>query len=167
MNPMEIRLAPMTREYMHELFRGFVYDPDIFLDLSLYERVKNCGYDPQKVDNLFDRHSKEADRLSFAVLLGEKVIGQVDLKHIDPTAKTCKLSIHLKNDAVKNRSYGTQAEQLAIVYAFDTLGMEHILADSVEKNHRSQHVLEKLGFALMGEENGFKQYRLDKTERRL
>ena len=164
---MDIRLAPMTRAYMHELFRGFEYDPDIFLDVSLYEKAKESGYDPRRVDALFDRHSAEADRLSFAVLLGEHVIGQVDLKHIDAAAKTCELSIHLKSDAMKNRGYGTQAEQLAIVYAFDTLGMEHILADSVEKNHRSQHVLEKLGFALIGEENGFKQYRLDKTERRL
>ena len=167
MNPMEIRLAPMTREYMHELFRGFVYDPDIFLDLSLYEKARQGGYSPQAVDALFERQSGQEDRLSFAVLLGENVIGQVDLKHINPVAKSCELSIHLQSDAVKNKGYGTQAEQLAIVYAFDTLGMEHILADSVEKNHRSQQVLEKLGFALMGEENGFKQYRLDKTERRL
>ena len=34
---------------------------------------------------------------------------------------------------------------------------------SVEKNHRSQHVLEKLVFTLMGEENSFKPYRLDRT----
>ena len=58
---MDIRLSPMTREYMHDLFRGFVYDPDLFLDLSLYEKVKNSAYDPQKVDALFDRHSGEKD----------------------------------------------------------------------------------------------------------
>ena len=164
---MEIRLAPMTREYIHELFQGFEYDPDLFLDLSLYEKAKASGCDPQKGDALFDRHSGEEDRLSFAVLLGGAVIGQVDLKHIDQVTKTCELSIHLKSDAVKNRGYGTRAERLAIAYAFETLGMEHILADSVEKNRRSQHVLEKLGFMLIGEENGFRQYRLDRTERRL
>ena len=163
---MDIRLSPMTREYMHDLFRGFVYDPDLFLDLSLYEKVKNSAYDPQKVDALFDRHSGEKDRRSFAVLLEDEVIGQVDLKHIDPGKRTCELSVHLQSDAVKNRGYGTRAEQLAIAYAFNTLGMEHILADCIEKNHRSQHVLEKLGFALVGKENGFKYYRLDRTERK-
>ena len=53
-------------------------------------------------------------------------------------------SIHLQNDAVKNKGYGTQAERLAIAYAFDALGVDHILADSVEKNRRSQHVLETM-----------------------
>ena len=162
---MVIRLAPMTREYIHELFQGFVYDPDIFQDMALYEKAKNSVYDPQKVDALFDKHSGEEDRCSFAVLLGERVIGQVDLKHIDHEEGTCELSIHLKSDAVKNQGFGTRAERLAIDYAFDTLGMERILADSVEKNHRSQHVLEKLGFTLVRQENGFKYYRLNRTER--
>ena len=53
---------------------------------------------------------------------------------------------------MKNRGYGTQAEQLSIAYAFDALGMKHILADSVEKNHRSQRMLEKLGFCARGGE---------------
>lgn len=155
----------MTREYMHELFQGFVYDPDIFQDMALYEKTRNSVYDPQKVDALFDKHSREEDRRSFAVLLGERVIGQADLKHIDPEERTCELSIHLKSDAVKNRGFGIRAEQLAIDYAFDTLGMKRILADSVEKNHRSQHVLEKLGFTLVRQEDGFKYYRLSRTER--
>ncbi|MBQ2178045.1 MAG: GNAT family N-acetyltransferase, partial [Oscillospiraceae bacterium] len=56
------------------------------------------------------------------------------------------------------------AERLAIRYAFDELGMERILANCIEKNTRSQHVLEKLGFALLGEEEGFKKYRLERKE---
>ena len=163
---MDICLLPMTRDYMHQLFQGFEYDPDLFLDMTLYEKARRSAYDPQKVDALFDKYSAEDDRRSFVVLLGEDVIGQVDLKHIDPMAGTCELSIHLKSDAVKDRGYGTQAERLAIAYAFDILGMESVLADCVEKNRRSRHVLEKLGFRLVGEENGFKHYRLDKTERK-
>ncbi len=54
---MDIRLSPMTRAYMHELFQGFVYDPDIFRDLSLYEQAKDGGYDPKRVDALFDSRS--------------------------------------------------------------------------------------------------------------
>ena len=159
---MDIRLVPMTRAYMQELFRKFEYDPDIFLDLSLYEKAKQGGYSFQTVDALFDRHSGQKDRLSFAVLQGENVIGQVDLKHIDPVAKTCELSIHLQSDGVKNKGYGTRAEQLAIAYAFETLGMDRILADTVTKNTRSQHVLEKLGFRCINEANGFRTYQLNR-----
>ncbi len=161
---MDIRLSPMTRAYMHELFRGFVYDPDIFLDLSLYKRAKDGGYDPKRVDALFDRNEAQRDRRAFAVLLGDRVIGEVALKHIDQKEKTCELSIHLQSDAVKNKGYGTQAERLAVAYAFDTLGMDRILADTVAKNRRSQHVLEKLGFTRYGEKNGFTSYRLDKRK---
>ena len=161
---MDIRLSPMTRAYMHELFRGFVYDPDIFLDLSLHERAKDGGYDPKRVDALFDRNEAQRDRRAFAALLGDRVIGEVALKHIDQKEKTCELSIHLQSDTVKNKGYGTQAERLAIAYAFDALGVDHILADSVEKNRRSQHVLEKLGFICYNAKNGFKLYRLDKRE---
>ena len=161
---MDVYLAPMTREYMHELFQDFVYDPDIFQDLSLYEQIKNSGYDSKRVDALFDSRSGKEDRRSFAVMLGDRVIGEVELKRIDPKEKTCTLSIHLQNDAVKNKGYSTQAERLAIAYAFDALGVGHILADSVEKNRRSQHVLEKLGFICYNAKNGFKLYRLDKRE---
>ena len=161
---MDIHLSPMTREYMHELFQDFVYDPDIFSNMLLYEQAKNGGYAPKRVDALFDSRSGKEDRCSFAVLLGNKVIGEVALKHIDLKEKTCELSIHLQSDAVKNKGYGTQAERLAVAYAFDTLGVDHILADSVEKNRRSQHVLEKLGFICYDAKNGFKLYRLDKRE---
>ena len=164
MKPMDIQLLPMTRAYMHELFRGFVYDPDIFQDMSLYERAKKGGYDPKRVDAMFDRNEAQQDRRTFAVLLGHRVIGQVDLKHIDVQEKTCELSIHLQSDAVKNRGFGTRAERLAIAYAFDELGMDSIFADSIEKNRRSQHVLENLGFICLGEKNGFKLYRLDKRK---
>ncbi len=163
---MEIRLSPMTRERMHKLFEGFVYDPVIFQDMSLYEQVKSSGYDPKRVDALFDSRFGKEDRRSFAVMLGDRVISEAELKHIDQREKTCELGIHLQSDAFKNKGYGTQAEQLAVAYAFETLGMDRILADTVAKNTRSQHVLEKLGFTLAGEENGFIYYRQDKAERR-
>lgn len=39
-----------------------------------------------------------------------------------------------------------------------------IFAESLVKNARSQHILEKLGFRYLGEEEGFKQYRLEKKD---
>ena len=56
------------------------------------------------------------------------------------------LSIHLQNDTVKGKGYGTRAEQLAIQYAFEVLNMVAVNADTIIKNTRSQHVLEKVGF---------------------
>ena len=160
---MDVELLPMTREQMHELFRGFSLDPDIFADMSLYEQKKNYVYDPEKVDALFDRRNAEEGSIAFAIMLDGAVIGEVGLRHFSEEDKECELSIHLQNDRVKGLGYGTQAERLAVDYAFDVLGAESIVAESLEKNIRSQHILEKLGFLHQGEEDGFKRYRLERS----
>ena len=72
------------------------------------------------------------------------------------------LSIHLQNDRVKNLGYGTRAERLAVEYAFDRLGLKAVLADALIGNTRSQHVLEKAGFDRIGEDAGFRYYRIDR-----
>lgn len=156
----------MTRARMHEMYRGFTMDPAIFADRALYEKSKNYVYDPEKVDRLFDMREQEPGSIAFAVMLDGAVIGEVGLRHFDPETKECELSIHLQNDAVKGRGYGTQAERLATECAFDVLGAESVFAESLQSNTRSQHVLEKLGFRYVGEEDGFKQYRLRKKDRK-
>lgn len=150
---------------MHELYQEFTLDPDIFDDMELYEANKDLAYNPQKVDMLFDMRSGEEGSIAFAVVLDGKVIGEVGLRHFSEETKECELSVHLQNDSVKGKGYGTKAEQMGIDYAFDVLGAESIFAESLIKNTRSQHILEKLGFVYFGEEEGFKQYRLEKKDR--
>ena len=36
---MSVKLELMTRELFHELWRGFEYDPDLFMDMELYENA--------------------------------------------------------------------------------------------------------------------------------
>ena len=48
----EITLIPMDRELCHEFYRGFVNDPDIFMDMGKFYEFQ---YDPKWVDNYFDR----------------------------------------------------------------------------------------------------------------
>ena len=159
-----VELVPMTRELFHELFRGFQYDPDVFMDMELFERARGTAYDPEKTDARFDGRISKKDSMTFAVMLGERVIGEVVVKHIDRDEKTCELGIHLIDDSVKGRGFGTEAEKLAIEYAFNELGVKTVLADTILKNMRSRHILEKLGFEFTGEEEGFRKYRLDKEK---
>ena len=72
------------------------------------------------------------------------------------------MGIHLQNDAVKGKGYGTQAERLILQYAFEDLGMVAVNADAALKNTRSQHVLEKVGFKFIKEDGDFKYYRIDR-----
>ena len=65
-------------------------------------------------------------------------------------------------ESVKAKDYGTKAEQLAIKYAFEEMGMIAVNADIVKKNTRSQHVIEKAGFKFINEDEYFKYYRIQR-----
>jgi RimJ/RimL family protein N-acetyltransferase len=111
------------------------------------------------VDKYFDS-KQEPTRILFAIMLEDKPIGEVQLKQIDFDNKECELSIHMQNDDAKGKGYGTEAECLAIQYAFEELGLETVNADTIVKNVRSQHILEKLGFKLIKEAGYFRYYQL-------
>ena len=160
MNQNNVSLGRVTRKRMHEYYKNFVSDPDIFMDMSKYFEYQ---YSPERIDKYWETRKKPKDRKDFFVLLESEVIGELALKHIDFEKKECELSIHLQNDSVKNKGYGSAAERLGLAYAFENLGMESVLADSVLKNTRSQHVLEKVGFVLIGVDDTFKYYRCDKN----
>lgn len=50
------------------------------------------------------------------------------------------------NDIFKGKGYGTEAIRLLIDYAINILGLKTIYADAVHRNYRSKHILGKLGF---------------------
>ena len=148
-----LRLQPMTREMCHEFYKDFQNDPAIG---HYYEYV----YTPEITDRYFDTNSV-ADRKLFALMVGNQIVGECKLKNIDPQKRECRMGIHLQNDAVKEKGYGTQAERLILQYAFGELGMVAVNADAALKNTRSQHVLEKVGFRYTHEDDTFKYYRCE------
>ena len=154
-----IQLKIMTRELCHELYRHWTNDASIYMDMHLFQPYV---YDEAAVNRYFDTKGKDDSRRLFAIMLGDKPIGELQLKQIDRDKKECTLSIHLQNDSVKGKGYGTQAERLAVKFAFDELGMTAVNADTVIKNRRSQHVLEKVGFRFVMEAGGFKYYRIER-----
>ena len=147
-----ITLAPMTRELIHRLYRGFENDPDICVDMQDYTKYV---YNQQAVDNRFDS-LQSPERVVFAIMLDGAPIGELQLKRINRARNDCTLSIHMQSDKVKNRGFGTEAEKLAIRYAFDVLKLDAVNADAILKNTRSQHVLEKAGFTFCREDETFR-----------
>lgn len=156
----KIRLQKMTRELCHELYKGWQNDDAIFMDMSMFNPFE---YSPEKVDRYFDS-KQESTRILFAIMLEDKPIGEVQLKQIDFDNKECELSIHMQNDDFKCKGYGTEAERLAIQYAFKELGLVIVNADTVVKNTRSQHILNKLGFEFIKQDGDFKYYQLEKKK---
>lgn len=151
----EISLCIMTRELCHELYQGWENDPAIYAEMDLFTSYQ---YDENAVNRYFES-KQDSSRILFAIMKEDKPIGELQLKQIDRETKECTLSVHMQNDAVKGHGYGSCAEQLALKYAFDVLGMAAVNADTIIKNTRSRHVLEKVGFQYVREEDGFRYYR--------
>ena len=83
-------IREMTIAQMHAFFKEFIYDPATFTDgpaLTPYV------YDKKIVDAYYEKH-KAQGKLHFAILLENKVIGDLYLKHMDCFATTL-LSHHL------------------------------------------------------------------------
>lgn len=154
----EISLRVMTRELCHKLFSDWENDPSIYMDMQSFTAYR---YDENAVNKYFDT-KQDPSRVVFAIMKGDKPIGELQLKQINMASRDCTLSIHLQNDTVKGKGYGTRAEQLAVRYALDVLGVDAVNADTIVKNTRSQRVLEKVGFKFVRQENGFKYYRYER-----
>lgn len=154
----EISLCIMTRELCRELFRNWENDPAICADMTRFQAYQ---YDEAAVNRYFDS-KQNPSRVLLAIMKDDAPIGEIQLKQIDRERGECTLSIHMQNDTWKGRGYGTCAERLAVQYAFETLGLSAVNADTIIKNKRSQHVLEKVGFRLVKEESGFKYYRRER-----
>lgn len=152
---MDIKLQKITLEGMNELDRNFQRDPATFADMSLFSEYH---YSPEETRKRFERYSAP-DRRHFLILLDGRPVGEIGVKHIDWERREGELSIHLQNDAVKNRGIGTKAERFLLAYAFEELGLNAVTARVIEKNTRSRHVLEKVGFVFVRQENGFLHYR--------
>lgn len=152
-----VYLKTMTRELCHALYRHWTNDASIYMDIDLF---RPYVYNETAVNRYFDAKENDASRRLFAIMLGDRVIGELQLKRIDHCKKGCTLSIHMQNDTVKGNGYGTQAEYLAVKFAFDELGMTAVNADTIIKNTRSQRVLEKVGFRRIGEDGAFRYYRI-------
>lgn len=149
----------MTKELCRAFFMDFVVDPALFMDPAEY---KPYIYDEVRSDAYFERY-QAMGRIHLAVMLGGKPIGEVVLKNIDRKQKFCTMGITMLCDTYKNKGYGTQAERLTLQYAFNVMGMETVFADSILRNVRSQHVLEKVGFIQTHRDDFFVYYRCDKS----
>lgn len=133
-----ISLETYTKERCHEFWSKYITDYDMW--------EEDYVYDKEKVDKYYEIKVTDKSRRFFAVCHNGKTVGEIQLKYIDFKRKCGTMSIHFSNDAYKNHGWGTEAEQLMIKYGFEKLGLNTIYADTVHRNKRSQHVLEKNGF---------------------
>lgn len=91
-------------------------------------------------------------RASFAIdeLVDSKLVGFVHLMAIDWPCRAAQFGIVIGETSHQNRGIGSEATQLSLVYAFDTLNLDRIELRVVDDNLPAQHIYKKLGFAEEG-----------------
>jgi RimJ/RimL family protein N-acetyltransferase len=149
----KIILKPYTLERCHEFYKEYVSDPAMTYEPYVYNQ--------EKVDSYYQNKVVDTKRRFFAICLHNKVIGEIQLKRIDFKELCGTMSIVLLNDTVKGKGFGTEAERLLIRYAIEELGLHTIYADVVHRNVRSKHILEKLGFKHLYDDDILAYYRYD------
>ena len=100
---MDCYLCKMTKPLARQFFQGFANDPDLFLDRNRFTAYTYCEV---AVDARWERQ-RSLGRIQLAVMLAQEPIGEVILKALNYEKGHCTLSIHMKDDSVKNRGFGT------------------------------------------------------------
>ena len=134
----KIVLIPMTSQLYHIERKNYIADPMMCETPYIYT--------PEIAQKDFERKANDCNRVWFAILLDDIVIGDVYLKNIDLQKGSGTLSIMLIQDCYKEKGYGTAVERTV-------LELSVIYADVVLRNTRSQHVLEKIGFEYLHEDS--------------
>ena len=151
----KIILKSYTLERCHEFYRSYISDPSM--------TYSNYIYIEEKVNEYFRSKVLDQSRHFFAICINESVIGEIQLKRINLEKRHGTLSIHLINDKYKGYGYGTEAEKLMIEFAGNELGLQTIYADTVHRNDRSKHILLKLGFEYLYDDEVLSYFKIDLT----
>lgn len=90
-------------------------------------------------------------RVDMAVTAGgsDEYLGEIVLNELDRVARSANLRLAMR-PAFRGRGYGTEAIQLMLSLAFDTLGVHRVGLDVLTLNARAQSLYENLGFVSEG-----------------
>ncbi len=75
-----------------------------------------------------------------------KAVGSVYLRDIDETHHKAEYGIFIGEEAALSKGYGTEAAQLMLQYAFETLHLHKVMLRVLAENKRAQKSYEKAGF---------------------
>ncbi len=101
----------------------------------------------EEIDESFAQRTK----LNWMLTLrsDDVVIGTCTLFHLEPRHRRAEVGYALRSDHW-GRGIATEAATLALDWSFRMLGLHRIEADIDPRNHRSRHLLQRLGFASEG-----------------
>lgn len=90
--------------------------------------------------------------IGFAIMAGPELVGQITLTGIDHARGLCSVTMGIARREQRSRGSGTQALQMVLRYAFNSLGLQTVTTETLSSNRAAIRVLEKVGFRLTGTE---------------
>jgi RimJ/RimL family protein N-acetyltransferase len=70
----------------------------------------------------------------------------------------CELGIKIGPQNLRGKGYASEAVELLLAYAFETLGLEMVRGSTLAHNERMQRVFEKNGFVMVGDGSLLSRY---------
>lgn len=105
--------------------------------------------DPTRLDH---HVGSPVHQFSFAIMAGDRLVGEVIFSGIDMAARSLRLTMGIARQTDRARGIGFEALKLALTYAFYSLGMQNVTADTTDANLPARASLLKAGFRLTGSE---------------
>ena len=145
-----VDLIPYTRELWHEMWGNYVRDKRI--------SPEPYQYDQLMTERMYDIRRIDRSRKYFAIHNRKQGVGDIHLYEIDLDWKKACFRIELVNQKMGNKGYGSEAIDLLMGYAFNTLGLELLATIVRSDDDKFCHVLEKKGFFCFEERDGLRYY---------
>ncbi len=142
----KVYLRPLEREDAPHLVPWF-NDPEVTRTLLIYRPV-SLRAEEEFLEKIYQ--SEHDLVLGIVVKATDKLIGAAGLKQIDFKNRHAGLGISIGDKVEWGKGYGTEATQLLVRHAFETLNLNRVWLYVYEHNERGIRTYEKVGFKREG-----------------
>jgi RimJ/RimL family protein N-acetyltransferase len=150
-----VKLGPIKREYIDSFLKWF-NDPEITQYLVGFRPMTRM-FEEAWMEKLEDRD----DTIRFSIVIpnedgSEKLIGNCGIHNIDWKNRVADVGIVIGEKELQGKGYGTEAMELLLEYAFNTLNLNRIELLTYVFNERALKSYKKVGFLEEGRKRQFK-----------
>ena len=129
-------------------FRRWYQDPEV----ARLARYQDGPMLVDEIDRFFASRAVGNESLAMAIHVraGGRLVGTCAFSQLDPDNGSALFHITIGEKAAWGRGYGTEATQLMLGYAFDTLRLHRVALSVFEFNERAVRTYQHCGFSIEG-----------------
>lgn len=121
---------------------------------SEYQQLLSSGpstlWSPKQIKEWIEKHYDEMYSFTIRILADDQVIGNLELSGIQWTVGDAWVGIGIGERDYWGKGYGSDAMNLILRFAFETLNLKRVSLTVFEYNQRAVHSYEKCGFRTEG-----------------